>query len=177
MKRTVSWKMKRAERLLFSDLDFPISPLPPWLIPIADNVYYQSLPLLIWTRSFEKLMKKIFTLSLTALALAGFIAASGPNLESYQVTAAADAAATYKAKCAGCHGAEGKGVESLGTPNFTDAKWQARRKDAALSAVINNGKGQMPGFKSSLNAADVKGMIAFIRSLAPKKAPAATKKK
>ncbi|NOT60136.1 MAG: c-type cytochrome [Acidobacteria bacterium] len=122
-------------------------------------------------------MKKIFTLSLTSLALAGFIAASGPNLEPYQVVAAADAAATYKGKCAGCHGQDGKGVESMGTPNLTDAKWQAGRKDAALIAIINNGKGQMPGFKSSMNAADVKAMVAFIRGLSPKKAAAAPKKK
>ena len=121
-------------------------------------------------------MKKIFTLSLTSLMLAGFIAAAGPNIEPYQVVAAGDAAATFKAKCSGCHGAEGKGVESMGTPNFTDAKWQAGRKDALLIATINNGKGQMPGYKSSLNAADVKGMVAYVRSFAPKKA-AATKKK
>ena len=126
-------------------------------------------------------MKKIFTLSLTSLALvgalAGFIATSGPNLESYHVVAAADAAATFKTKCAGCHGQDAKGVESMGTPNMTDAKWQTARKDAALMAMINNGKGQMPGFKSSMNVADVKGMIAFIRSLAPKKAAPAAKKK
>ena len=120
-------------------------------------------------------MKKIFTLSLTALALAGFIAAAGPTVEPYQVIAA-DAAATYKAKCAGCHGAEGKGVESLGTPNLTDAKWQAGHKDALLINVINNGKEQMPGFKSSMNAAAVKAMVAYIRSLGPKKTPAAKKK-
>ena len=126
-------------------------------------------------------MKKIFTLSLTSLALAGFVAVSGPNLKGYQMmpvaVAAADAAATYKAKCSGCHGQDGKGVESMGTPNLTDAKWQAGRKDAALIAIINNGKGQMPGFKSSMDAADVKAMVAFIRGLGPKKAAAAPKKK
>ncbi len=126
-------------------------------------------------------MKKIFTLSLTSLALAGFIATSGPNLEGYQLmpmaVAAADAAATYKAKCSGCHGADGKGVESMGTPNMTDAKWQAGRSNALITKVINEGKGQMPGFKSSINAADMKGMIAFVRGLAPKKAAPAAKKK
>jgi cbb3-type cytochrome c oxidase subunit III len=121
-------------------------------------------------------MKKIFTLSLTSLALAGFIAASGPNLEGYQVVAAADAAATYKTKCAGCHGQDGKGVESMGTPNMTDAKWQAKHSTALITGVINNGKGQMPGFKSSMAAADVKAMVAFIRSLAPKAAAPAKKK-
>jgi cbb3-type cytochrome c oxidase subunit III len=116
-------------------------------------------------------MKKIVTRSLSSLALAGFIAAAMPNTETNVVIAAADAAATYKAKCAGCHGPDGKGVESLGTPNMTDAAWQKKHTSAAMTAVINNGKGQMPGFKSSMNAADVKAMIAYIRSLAPK-APA-----
>lgn len=119
-------------------------------------------------------MKKIFTLSFTSLALAGFIAASGPDMESYRVVAAADAAATFKAKCAGCHGQDGKGVESMGTPNMADAKWQASRSNAVITKAINEGKGQMPGFKSSINAADMKGMVAFIRGLAPK-APAKKK--
>ncbi len=122
-------------------------------------------------------MKKIFTLSLTSLALAGFIVTSSPNLEGYQVVAAADSAATYKAKCSGCHGQDGKGVESMGTPNMTDAKWQAGRSTVVITKVINEGKGQMPGFKSSINAADMKGMISFIRSLAPKKAAPTAKKK
>ena len=117
------------------------------------------------------------TLTLSSLVLAAFIAAAWPSAEAYTVVAAVDAAATYKAKCAGCHGADGKGLESMGTPNFTDAKWQAGRKDLALIKIINEGKGQMPGFKSSLNAADVKAMIAFIRGLAPKAAKAPAKKK
>lgn len=119
-------------------------------------------------------MKKIITLSLTSLALAGFVAIGGSNLEGSHVIAAADAAATYKAKCSGCHGADGKGVESLGTPNMTDAKWQAGHSTAVITKAINDGKGQMPGFKSSMSAADVKAMVAYLRSLAPK-APAKKK--
>lgn len=119
-------------------------------------------------------MKKIITFSLSSLALAGFIAAGMTTTEMNGVMAAADAAATYKAKCSGCHGPDGKGVESMGTPNMTDAKWQAGHSNAVLTKAINEGKGQMPGFKSSMSAADVKGMIAYLRSLAPK-APAKKK--
>lgn len=116
-------------------------------------------------------MKKIFTLSLSTLALAGFIAAASTNTEIGTVSAAADAAATFKAKCAGCHGADGKGVAALGTPDYTDAKWQKSKTNAALTAMINNGKGQMPAYKSSMTPADIKGLVAYIRTFAPK-APA-----
>jgi cbb3-type cytochrome c oxidase subunit III len=125
-------------------------------------------------RSFEQAMKKIITLSFSSIALAGFLAAAWPGTETNMVMAAADAAATYKTKCSGCHGADGKGVESMGTPNMTDPKWQAGHSTAVITNVINHGKGQMPGFKSSMNAAEVKAMVAYIRGLAPK-APAKKK--
>jgi cytochrome c6 len=75
----------------------------------------------------------------------------------------AEAAATYKAKCAMCHGADGKGKESMKTPDFTSADVQ-KKSDADLSAVITNGKGKMPAYKT-MTPDQVKDMVAFVRSL------------
>jgi mono/diheme cytochrome c family protein len=76
-------------------------------------------------------------------------------------TAAAEA--TFKSKCAMCHGADGKGKASMKTPDFTSADVQ-KKSDADLSGVITNGKGKMPAYKT-MTPDQVKDMVAFIRSL------------
>src|SRR4030095_3393191 len=53
--------------------------------------------------------------------------------------AGGDAAALYTKYCAKCHLEDGKGLESLSPPNFTDAKWQAARTNAALAKSIREG--------------------------------------
>jgi cytochrome c6 len=76
----------------------------------------------------------------------------------------AEAATTYKAKCAMCHGADGKGKESMKTPDFTSADAQ-KKSDADLSGIITNGKPpKMPPYKT-MTPDQVKDMVAFIRSL------------
>jgi len=75
----------------------------------------------------------------------------------------AGAGATYKAKCAMCHGSDGKGKESMKTPDFTSPDVQ-KKSDADLSGIITNGKGKMPAYKT-MTPDEVKDMIAFIRSL------------
>ncbi len=71
--------------------------------------------------------------------------------------------ATFKAKCAGCHGADGKGREALKTRDLASADVQ-NLSDAELSGIITNGKGKMPAYKS-LTPDQVKDTVAFIRSL------------
>jgi len=76
----------------------------------------------------------------------------------------ADAGATYKAKCAMCHGADGKGKESMKTPDFASADVQ-KKSDADLGGIITNGKPtKMPPYKT-MTPDQVKDMVAFIRSL------------
>ena len=76
------------------------------------------------------------------------------------------AEATYKAKCAGCHGADGKGKDALKTQDLRSPNSQ-KMSDADLSGIITNGKGKMPSYKS-MSADQVKDMVAYIRSLAKK---------
>jgi mono/diheme cytochrome c family protein len=80
-------------------------------------------------------------------------------------TAAAEA--TYKAKCAGCHGADGKGKEALKTQDFASSAVQ-NMSDAELTAVITDGKGKMPSYAKSLKPDQVKDLVAYIRSLGKK---------
>jgi mono/diheme cytochrome c family protein len=62
-----------------------------------------------------------------------------------------------------CHGADGKGTEAMKTRDLSSADVQ-KQSDAELSAIITNGKGKMPPYKS-MTPDQVKDMVAFIRSL------------
>ena len=75
--------------------------------------------------------------------------------------------ALYKSKCAACHGADGTGSatgKKMGAHDFTTADVQGM-SDAELSTIITNGKNKMPAYGKSLKAEDIKGLVAYIRTL------------
>lgn len=121
-------------------------------------------------------MKKIFPLSLIALAFAVAFALAGRETGLERVAAAGDVNAIYDTKCVKCHLADGKGLKTLSPPDFTDAKWQASRTDAQFKTSILNGKDTMPGFKGAIAPADITALIKKIRGYAPKAAAAPKKK-
>jgi cytochrome c6 len=103
-------------------------------------------------------MKQLGTLTLVGTLLAGTCLLSAP--------AKADTAAgetMFKAKCAACHGADGKGKEAMKTTDMAAADVQ-KMSDADLSGVISNGKGKMPAYKT-LTPDQVKDLVSYIRSL------------
>jgi len=77
-------------------------------------------------------------------------------------------ASLYKAKCAVCHGAAGKGDspagKSMGAVSFSDAK-VAGKSDAELKEAIEKGKNKMPAYGKSLKSDEIQGLVAYIRSL------------
>ena len=73
---------------------------------------------------------------------------------------AQDGSATYKAKCAMCHGADGSKITAH---DLTGAAAQGM-SDADLAAVITNGKGKMPASKS-LKPDQVTALVAYVRTL------------
>ena len=103
-------------------------------------------------------MKNLGAMTLAAALLAGTCLLSSPAKADV-----AAAEATFKAKCAGCHGADGKGKEMMKTRDLASADVQ-KQSDADLSGIISNGKGKMPAYKT-MTPEQVKDMVAFIRSL------------
>jgi len=106
----------------------------------------------------ETTRKNLVTATLVAALLAGACLIS--------TAARADVKAgeaTFKAKCAMCHGADGKGKEAMKTGDLASADVQ-KMSDADLSGMITNGKGKMPAYKT-LTPDQVKDLVAFIRSL------------
>lgn len=103
-------------------------------------------------------MKHLGTATLVTVMLAGtclFSSAAKADV--------AAAEATYKAKCAACHGADAKGKEAMKTRDLSSADVQ-KQSDADLSGIITNGKGKMPPYKT-LTPDQVKDLVAYIRSL------------
>lgn len=77
---------------------------------------------------------------------------------------AQDAAATYKAKCAMCHGADGKGGK-MGTRDFASPEVKAE-SDAQLTETITKGKPpKMPAYGEKLKEGEIKDLVAYIRGL------------
>lgn len=83
----------------------------------------------------------------------------------------AGAKATFSSKCAMCHGPNGAGSDvgkSLNVPDLRSSPIQ-RMTESELAEVIANGKNGMPSFKGSLNAGQIHGLVAYIRTFAAKK--------
>ena len=104
-----------------------------------------------------------FRTGLVILLVAGVVALATSAI-------AQDAAGTYKAKCAMCHGADGKGSPiglKMGAHDFTSADVQ-KQTDAQLTDIITKGKNKMPAYEGKLKDTEIKDLVAFIRGLAKK---------
>ena len=80
------------------------------------------------------------------------------------------AESTYKAKCVGCHAADGAGSalgKKLGAHDFHGAEVQGQSDDQ-LAEVIAKGKAKMPAYEKSLKPDDIKALVAYVRSLGKK---------
>jgi len=65
--------------------------------------------------------------------------------------------------CAACHGADGKGNYALGAPNLTDDIWLHGYGEAAILAMINNGKAnQMPAQVEKLTEAQIHVLASYV---------------
>ena len=102
----------------------------------------------------------------------GFIAVVIATL-STTVSAAAQTAGetTYKAKCQMCHGADGEAKTPAGKAMkaipFSDPAL-VKKSDADLIAATKNGKGKMPAYSDKLTDAQIKEVVAYIRTLQKK---------
>lgn len=102
-------------------------------------------------------MKNIFRASLVVLTVAFALS-----------TCFADAAADYKAKCATCHGPDGKGDTAMGktmkVKDLGSAEVQ-KQSDADMTTIIEKGKKPMPGYEGKLTKDQIDGLVKYVRSL------------
>ena len=79
----------------------------------------------------------------------------------------------FKAKCASCHGPDGKAQtdqgRKLGIPDMSSAAWQSGHTDAQLKDILANNKPvkangkEQAHFSAKLKPEDVTGLMAVIR--------------
>ena len=106
-------------------------------------------------------MKKVM-LAVFLVALALFLIL--PNLSWAQGD-------TYKAKCAGCHGVDGKGTtagQKMGAPSFSSDKVQ-KASDADLTDFIENGGPQKKAAHAfgnkGVSQAEAQKLAGFVKTL------------
>ncbi|HXY02862.1 MAG TPA: cytochrome c [Terriglobales bacterium] len=104
------------------------------------------------------------TIAVTGLAL-GLLMFAG------LASAQSNGEKTYKAKCAGCHGPNGDAstpaAKAMKARDFCSDEVK-KETDAEWSDIITKGKNKMPAFGGKISDADIKDVIAYIRSLCKK---------
>jgi mono/diheme cytochrome c family protein len=83
------------------------------------------------------------------------------------LSAHAQGADLFKSKCAMCHGPDGTGSKmgkTMGAHDFTAPEVQ-KMSDAELTETIANGKNKMPKYADKLKPEEIKGLVAYIRTL------------
>ena len=94
-------------------------------------------------------------------------AASQTSASPGQPPTPSPAAGLFQQNCASCHGTDGKGARSAGTPDFTNRSIQSGFSDQQILNTIRNGKpGRMPAWSGKLSDAQIMELAAYIRSFA-----------
>src|SRR5512140_3020070 len=80
--------------------------------------------------------------------------------------------AAWEMHCVVCHGPDGKANTEEGKKkmarNLTDARWQATVSDGRLEGSIKRGRDKMPSFGKKLTEAQIKALVAEVRTLVSK---------
>lgn len=97
-----------------------------------------------------------------ALALVAFAACTPAKAD--------DGETAFKSNCVVCHGADGTGTPTGKALKAPDLHSDAVQKmtDQQISDQISNGKNNMPPFKNTLNAAQIKSLVAYVRTFKKK---------
>jgi mono/diheme cytochrome c family protein len=80
------------------------------------------------------------------------------------------ASALFRTRCAGCHGADGRGggpeaPSGADIPDLTTAEYQEGHSDAEIARAIRMGRGMMPAFGSQINQRGIAALVGHVRTL------------
>lgn len=104
------------------------------------------------------------------VVLTALLCASG--VFAYGQSDANSGQALFKARCALCHGEDGRGKTNLGQQlkafDLNSEKVQ-KNSDAQLKQAVLQGKGNMPPFSAQLDAAQVNAILKYVRHFGKKK--------
>jgi mono/diheme cytochrome c family protein len=104
------------------------------------------------------------TVVLLVVALALAIVLSAWAVSRSESNQSFDPAATFQARCSGCHGATGEGGTGPKLSGGAVLRKYPNIEDQI--AVVTNGRGQMPSFKGKgLSAAQIRAVVEYTRAL------------
>lgn len=91
---------------------------------------------------------------------AGVFASSAARSDEQAVVA------LYKARCAACHGENGrpKGI-AKNAAVFTDEAWKNSTSLDEVAQVISQGRSKMPGFASKLTPEEIRALAAYVLAM------------
>jgi cytochrome c6 len=105
--------------------------------------------------------------ALMTLLLSANAAAQAPA-----APAKVDGAKLFSTKCATCHAKDATGNPMMAKMFKADLQLMnlaagdaIKAKDADLTKVVNDGRNKMPSFKGKLKDEEIKGVLAYVRSL------------
>ena len=82
------------------------------------------------------------------------------------LSAVTESAMLFAKNCAACHGTGGKGMKSIGTPDFTNPAFQKSVNANEMRTAIEKGKGsRMPAWSGKLTNEEISALVTYIRSL------------
>ena len=110
------------------------------------------------------------------IAIAVLVGALGAVSAAEKDAAPSPEAAAFLKNCASCHGKDGKGKAPMAKmfkvgPEALDLvdKDTIAKTDEELLKVTSTGKGKMPAYEKKMKAEELSALVAYIRSLGPKK--------
>ncbi|MFT3744839.1 MAG: c-type cytochrome [Pyrinomonadaceae bacterium] len=74
-----------------------------------------------------------------------------------------DSGADYVAQCTRCHGGDGRGQTAKGRQTHAGDLTKSSVSDAKGIRMITNGSGEMPAFKNSLSAEQIRGVMNYVK--------------
>ncbi len=77
---------------------------------------------------------------------------------------AADAAALFAARCAVCHGKDGKGSPAGKKMGVSDLAGERKEPVGEIAEDITNGKGKMPAFKGKLSPEEIDALARYVKA-------------
>ena len=104
----------------------------------------------------------LFLMTLAVIA-AGTPNISGAKIEPIASTGAMfDAGSDYATYCTRCHGGDGRGQTAKGRQTHAGDLTKSKVSDAKGIRMITNGSGEMPAFKNSMNADQIRGVMSYV---------------
>lgn len=73
-------------------------------------------------------------------------------------------ASLYKKHCDSCHGAQGRGGNMPGVPNFSRGEGLIQ-SDAALVKLLEEGRGIKPAYRGLMTTREMLDVVAYLRTL------------